>query len=175
MGILRRLAATRRGLWLAALAVGVPLGLGLFTFTYAEGASYLSTDPRACVNCHIMRPQYDGWQKASHHTTASCVDCHLPASGLSKWVAKAVNGFNHSKAFTLQDFPEPIRITPRNAAILQENCLRCHGDLVHELVAGATTDRRAIQCTHCHATVGHGPRAGLGGADRGPNEGANGP
>lgn len=174
MGILRRVVGTPRGRWLAALAIGVPLGLGLFTFTYAEGASYLSTDPRACVNCHIMRPQYDAWQKASHHTTASCVDCHLPASGVSKWVAKAVNGFNHSKAFTFQDFPEPIQITTRNAAILQENCLRCHGDLVHDLVAGATTDRRAIQCTHCHATVGHGPRAGLGGADRGPNEGTTG-
>jgi hypothetical protein len=35
---------------------------------------------------------------------------------VSKWWAKAVNGWIHSKAFTLQDFPEPIRIGPRNAS-----------------------------------------------------------
>lgn len=152
---------------LFGLLLGTAAGVGAYTFVYAEGASYLSTDPRACVNCHVMQPQYDAWQKASHHTVAGCVDCHLPAEGLAKYVAKAKNGWNHSKAFTLQDFPEPIQITPGNAEILQENCLRCHGDLVHDLVAGATTDARAIQCVHCHRTVGHGPRAGLGGADRG--------
>ena len=30
--------------------------------------------------------------------------------------------------FTFQDFHEPILIKPGNAAILQANCLRCHGD-----------------------------------------------
>jgi cytochrome c nitrite reductase small subunit len=156
----------RAWLWLAA-GLGVPLGLGLFTFVYAEGASYLSTDPKACLNCHIMWSQHDSWQKASHHTVAGCTDCHLPASGIEKYVAKGVNGFNHSRAFTFQDFHEPIRITPMNAEILQANCLRCHADLVHEQVSGATTDRDAIRCVHCHVTVGHGERAGLGRADQG--------
>lgn len=144
------------------LAVGVPLGWGLFTFVYAQGASYLSTDPRACVNCHVMQPQYDSWQQSSHHTSAGCVDCHLPASGLEKWIAKGVNGWNHSKAFTTQAYPEPIAITPKNADILQANCLRCHGALVHDLVAAARTDAEAVRCVHCHFDVGHGPRARLG-------------
>lgn len=153
-----------------AVLLGSSLGVGGFTFYYAEGGSYLSTDPRACVNCHIMRPQYDAWQKASHHTVATCVDCHLPATGISKWIAKASNGYYHSKGFTLQDFHEPIRITPGNAAILQDNCLRCHADLLHDQVAGSTTDRDAIQCVHCHRDVGHGEPAGLGGPDRGEAE-----
>ena len=34
------------------------------------------------------------------------------------------------------DFHDPIMIKPRNARILQENCLRCHGDFVHDIVAG---------------------------------------
>jgi len=38
-----------------AAGVGVLLGIGLVTFVYAEGASYLSTDPAACANCHIMQ------------------------------------------------------------------------------------------------------------------------
>ena len=73
-----------RGIALA-VALGVPLGLGGFTFRYAEGLSYFSTDPRACANCHIMQPQYDAWQKASHHTVATCVDCHLPQAFIPKY------------------------------------------------------------------------------------------
>lgn len=153
-----------------AVLLGLGLGVGAFTFDYAEGASYMSTRPEACVNCHIMRPQFDAWQKASHHTVASCVDCHLPADGLYKWIAKASNGYHHSRGFTMQDFAEPIRIKAMNADILQQNCLRCHGDLVHDLVAGATTDRDAVSCVHCHRGVGHGPMAGLGGPDRGELE-----
>ena len=159
-------AGARRAWRVLAVLLGAGLGIGAFTFHYAHGTAYLSTDPKQCMNCHIMQPQFDSWQKASHHVAATCVDCHLPQSGIEKYVAKGVNGFNHSKAFTLQDFPEPIRITPRNAAILQANCLRCHGDLVHEQVAGATTDRDAIRCVHCHRTVGHGDPTGLGGPRR---------
>ena len=149
-----------------AIAVGVVFGLGAFTFQYAEGLSYFSTDPKACVNCHIMRREYDGWQKASHHGAATCVDCHLPHSLVPKLIAKASNGYHHSKGFTFQDFEEPIRIKPRNSAILQENCLRCHEAMVHRLVSGSRTDRDAIECVHCHATVGHGEMAGLGGPRR---------
>ena len=57
-----------------AVLVGLLLGTGAFTFKYAEGLSYFSTDPKACVNCHIMTPQYDSWQKSSHHAVATCVD-----------------------------------------------------------------------------------------------------
>ena len=39
---------------LLACLLGIPLGIGAFTFVYAKGFSYLSPDPRACVNCHIM-------------------------------------------------------------------------------------------------------------------------
>jgi cytochrome c nitrite reductase small subunit len=56
---------------------GIALGAGAFTVRYAEGLSYLSTNPTACVNCHIMREQYDGWQHASHHAVATCNDCHV--------------------------------------------------------------------------------------------------
>lgn len=146
---------------LTAVSLGILAGLGLMTFGYAEGLSYLSTDPRACVNCHIMRSEYDGWQKASHHTAATCVDCHLPADLIGKYMAKARNGWNHSKAFTLQNFPEPILITPTNAEILQANCLRCHEDMIQNL---AMADKEgAPQCVHCHDDVGHGEPVGLGG------------
>jgi nitrite reductase (cytochrome c-552) len=41
-----------------AIVLGAFAGLGAFTFRYAEGFSYFSTDPRACKNCHIMNEQY---------------------------------------------------------------------------------------------------------------------
>jgi len=159
-----------RSLWsrrwiLFGILCGVGLGIGAFTFSYAEGLSYMSTAPEACVNCHIMRPQLEGWQKASHHTVAVCVDCHLPHDGIQKWIAKADHGYRHSKAFTFQDFHEPIEITVGDLQTVQDNCIRCHGELLHDQLAGATTAKDAIQCIHCHPSVGHGDRAGLGGAD----------
>ena len=59
-------------------------------------------------------------------------------------------------------------IKPRNARVLQANCLRCHADLVHDLVQTRAAARPGdeLQCVHCHDTVGHGDTAGLGGPER---------
>src|SRR6185295_7976908 len=139
---------------LAAILCGVPLGLGLFTFRYAEGLSYFSSDPKACANCHIMNEQLDSWEKSGHHHVAVCVDCHLPHELVPKLIAKSRNGWNHSKAFTLQNFHEPIMIGTKNAEILQENCLRCHGDFVHDITGmeGEKGEDAAggVSCVHCH-------------------------
>jgi cytochrome c nitrite reductase small subunit len=157
-----------RGIALAAL-VGVPLGLGAFTFSYAEGLSYMSEDPSVCRNCHIMNTQFDDWAWGPHHAAATCNDCHLPQTFPSKYIAKGLNGYHHSAGFTLQParpdapgadlyYEEPIRIKPSNSQILQDNCLRCHGDLVHEIVRGSTWADDAVRCVHCHSSVGHGAR-----------------
>jgi cytochrome c nitrite reductase small subunit len=143
---------------LVSASLGFLMGLGGYTFFYAEGLSYLSNDPKACVNCHIMREQYDGWQKASHHQVATCNDCHVPHEFIPKYLAKMENGFWHSKGFTLQDFHEPIRIKPRNRAILQENCVGCHAELVGLIATHPGNDHQMLDCAKCHADVGHGPR-----------------
>lgn len=161
-------AVTRTLILLTVICAGFSMGIGLYTFHYAEGTSYFSKDPEACVNCHIMRPQFDSWQKSSHKAVASCVDCHLPHDFVGKYIAKAENGWNHSKAFTLQNFPEPIQITPKNSQILQDNCVDCHAELTHaqrSVAAFAATEQQMkgqFQCVHCHADVGHGIRVGLG-------------
>ena len=163
-------AARQRGmagsvaLWIAlATLAGVAIGVGSYTFVYAQGLSYMSSDPKVCVNCHIMRPQYEAWQKSSHHSVAGCVECHLPQGFIGKYVAKALNGYHHSKAFTFQDFAEPIAIKAGNSLILQNNCLVCHGELVHQ-AAVAPGRSEEVRCVHCHPAVGHGERAGLGAA-----------
>lgn len=140
-----------------AVLTGVPIGLGAFTFFFGEGISYFSTNPTACVNCHIMNAEYDSWQKSGHHQVAVCVDCHLPHDFVRKYVAKADHGFWHSKGFTLQDFHEPIRMKERSARHVQENCVRCHSDFVHDIVRGSKeATENAVQCVHCHRGAGHG-------------------
>ena len=151
---------TRKRIFILAVLIGIVAGVGGFTFKYGEGLSYFSHDPRACINCHIMNDEYNAWTKASHHAAAGCIDCHLPPELIPKLIAKADNGYRHSKGFTFQDFHEPIMITPRNAQILQDNCLRCHSDFVHDIVGGSSsTAITSVQCVHCHISVGHGARA----------------
>lgn len=139
-----------------AILIGAFVGLGLFTFDYAEGMAYMSNDPTACTNCHVMQQYFDSWVKSSHHTRAVCNDCHLPHDMVGKYIAKADNGFRHSWANTFQNFHEPIQIIERNSRILHDNCLKCHGDFVHAIVPGMTVGKDAVSCIHCHLDVGHG-------------------
>lgn len=137
----------------AAVALGAASGLGGFTFLYARGASYLTDDPSACANCHVMREQYDAWAKSSHRAVAVCNDCHTPQGALAKYAAKLSNGYHHSLAFTTGDFPEPIRIKERNRAVTEASCRRCHEPIVDEIDAHAGED--PISCIRCHDSVGH--------------------
>ncbi len=153
---------------LVSVGLGILAGIGGYTFSYAKGLSYFSTDPRACANCHIMQPEYDAWQQASHHTSAVCVDCHLPESFIPKYLAKAENGWRHGKLFTTGGFVEPIEVQAAGRRILEDNCVRCHEGLTadmrgHGAIAASAAFDQKLPCTHCHADVGHGPRAGLGG------------
>lgn len=144
---------------LLAVSIGVMIGIGIFTWTYAEGGSYFSNDPKACANCHIMREYLDSWQKSSHHSRATCNDCHTPYSFIPKYIAKAENGTRHSWKFTFQNFKEPLHITSGNLHNLQDNCVNCHEGLVRE-IAGRTQHNLSTEqtCVHCHADVGHGAR-----------------
>lgn len=142
-------------LWLLlAAVVGGIVGLGAFTFSYAEGASYLSDDPSACVNCHVMDEQYDGWSRGSHKAVATCNDCHTPHSNVvAKYAVKGLNGYRHSAAFTLGNFHEPIRITALNHAVARDSCVYCHGDLTAQMNHDDSDD--PTDCLLCHADAGH--------------------
>jgi len=164
-GVNRSRATIASGTTLAIL-LGVLLGSGAFTFHYGEGLSYFSTDPQACVNCHIMQPHFDSWTKSSHRAVADCARCHLPQPFPWNYVSKADNGFFHSWAFTFQDFHEPIQIKPRNLRILEQNCLSCHADLVEAITghAGVASAPDASSCLHCHSDVGHTSRPRMSGS-----------
>jgi cytochrome c nitrite reductase small subunit len=154
-----------------AVSLGALGGIGTFTLRYAEGLSYFEKDPAACANCHIMQANYDFWQKSSHHTVAVCDDCHLPSDFFPKYLAKAENGWRHGKLFTTGGFVEPIRLQEAGRKILQANCEGCHAELTAQMLAserphGSFTQfgpEPGLECIHCHADVGHGPFAGVGG------------
>jgi cytochrome c nitrite reductase small subunit len=137
-------------LTLAAMTLGLAVGIGAYAFHYAKGSSYLGNDPATCANCHVMSGHYAGWQAAPHHQIATCNDCHTPAGFVSKYVVKAQNGWHHSLAFTLGDIPDVIRARPESRAVVEANCRHCHADLVADLVHGGD-----MACIRCHDSVGH--------------------
>jgi cytochrome c nitrite reductase small subunit len=116
-------------------------------------AAYLTNDPAACANCHVMQEHYDSWLKSSHQNVATCNDCHLPHDFAGKWITKADNGFFHSLAFTTNDFHEPIQIKDRNRRVTQNACLHCHADYVNHMLP-VETGGDMLMCVHCHATSG---------------------
>jgi cytochrome c nitrite reductase small subunit len=142
--------------------VGAFGGAAAYTVHYASATSYLSDDPRACINCHIMNDQFNSWSSSSHHARAGCNDCHVPHDSIvSKYLVKAEHGYRHSKGFTFQDFHEPIQITKASRDVVIENCVRCHETMTHEIrmAGGAPSDAdaaRGLDCIHCHASVAHG-------------------
>lgn len=142
---------------IVATLFGVLLGVGGYTFVYAKGYSYLTNDPRACANCHIMRDHFSAWTRASHRAVATCNDCHTPPGLVPKYLTKAQNGFWHSFYFTIGGYPDPLRITPRNERVTEQACRKCHEDLVRSIDldrAGRSHDQR-VSCIRCHSTVGH--------------------
>ena len=141
---------------IVGVAVGLAVAIGIYTFWYAKGYSYMSNDPGACANCHIMNEQYDGWLKSSHKTVATCNDCHTPHNFFGKYYTKASNGFWHSYYFTLGGFHEPIQIGERNRQVTEQACRGCHETMVQAMTVGHQVDDiEQMSCIRCHRNVGH--------------------
>jgi cytochrome c nitrite reductase small subunit len=134
-------------------ALGLVLGLGGYTFIYARGASYLTDNPEACGNCHVMSEQLEAWRKSSHQAAAVCNDCHTPPGLAPKYATKVANGFWHSFAFTTGRFPDQIQVTPRNHEVAEQACRKCHAEIV-DAIEGTHTARQT-SCVRCHRSVGH--------------------
>lgn len=147
--------STTRSVTLGVL-VGALFGLGSYAFVYAKGYSYLLNDPNACANCHSMRTQYDAWIKSSHHSAATCNDCHTPHNLVGKYAVKASNGFFHSFYFTTGSYPDNIRITAFDLKVAEAACRRCHQAITEAIDANTVHGQaHGILCTRCHFSVGH--------------------
>ncbi|HEY8550097.1 MAG TPA: cytochrome c nitrite reductase small subunit [Vicinamibacterales bacterium] len=139
---------------LVAVLIGAAVGIGGYTFVYAKGYSYLTDDPAACANCHVMNEQYAGWTRASHRSVAVCNDCHTPGNFFGKYATKASNGFWHSFYFTVGGHPDPIQMTPRNRQITEGACQKCHAEIV-SAIQTPHPGMPLMSCVRCHDSVGH--------------------
>ncbi len=144
------------------LALGVFAGLFGFSFYVSKAWSYLSDDPKTCVNCHIMAPQYATWTHNSHRQYANCNDCHVPHNNiLNKYFFKAKDGMRHASMFTLRLEPQVIHIKEAGQRVVQNNCIRCHENLltdepIADLTLQAHHSRMDRQCWSCHRETPHG-------------------
>ena len=147
------------------LVVGALAGLGAGIAHVSRATSYLSDDPRACINCHIMVPEYKSWERGSHGRVATCNDCHVPHDNLArKYFFKAKDGARHATMFTLRMEPQVIRMHEAGQAVVMENCLRCHGNLfagnmtssVKGLASAAVHKDDGRLCWECHRETPHG-------------------
>ncbi len=153
------------------IAFVVAIGFFIYMLNISKAFSYLSSDPKACINCHVMNTQYATWQHSSHASVATCNDCHLPTNGgiVEKYSAKARDGWNHAVAFTLNTFDNAIVISDNGAKRVQENCVSCHASIVSTLVANSDKyhqyDDESVKtgrkCWECHKEVPHGKVRGL--------------
>ena len=150
--------AIARSTLIASIALGATLGLaggiGGFTFFYAKGYSYLTNDPNACANCHVMQNHFDAWLKGSHRSVAGCNDCHTPHNFIGKYTTKAKNGFWHSYYFTFGGYPDPIRANKVNHDIAEGACRHCHEGIVHAIDT-KPREGQELSCIRCHRDVGH--------------------
>ena len=131
-----------------SIAVGMLIGVSGYTFWYGRGYSYLSNNPETCINCHIMRDNFDSWSVSSHRNV-TCNDCHLPHSLVGKYATKIEHGIRHSAAFTFENV-QVIRITPKSLNHVEHNCIRCHEPMVSSIL-----QEKQMSCTRCHSGVGH--------------------
>ncbi|MEG0926718.1 cytochrome c nitrite reductase small subunit [Chryseobacterium sp.] len=161
-----RIFSNNRKLLIPAL-VGVLIGLTGYVFYISKAYSYLSDNPKACVNCHIMAPEYATWFHSSHGRVTNCNDCHVPHDNIArKYYFKAMDGMRHASMFALRMEPQVITIKEAGETVVQENCIRCHGTLNSVVSTGNVTAEMAHEnngklCWDCHREIPHSTVRGL--------------
>jgi cytochrome c nitrite reductase small subunit len=166
MGAVRRIVAILAPppVWRAPvfMLLGAFVGLGLYAMVVSNAVSYLSDDPNACINCHVMAPHYATWFHSAHREQATCNDCHIPHNNVfNQYFSKARDGFRHAYVFTLRTEPSIIRLNEQAMRTVQNNCRRCHEMENHNVSAFATTGRDleagvGKTCWTCHRETPHG-------------------
>ncbi len=154
--------------------IAVIVGLAAYLVHVSKATSYLSDDPKTCVNCHIMAPQYATYAHSSHREWANCNDCHVP----HKWTDKIVRKVQASKeifAFLMGNISTEEKFYARRKHLairewqrMKENdsqeCRNCHNfdfmdfseqgprSVKQHSTALANGDKT---CVDCHKGIAH--------------------
>lgn len=144
------------------IVAGIFIGLLFYLVHISKVTSYFSDKPETCVNCHIMAPQFTTWSHSSHREITNCNSCHVPHNNIfNHYYFKAKDGMRHATIFTLRKEPQVIFIKEDGIGVVQNNCLRCHQDLVLEnhnnLIDAQLNHARSERlCWECHRETPHG-------------------
>ncbi len=159
---LRKIAPPKEWRVPVILLGGIFAGLFIYAVYISKAPSYLSDRPETCVNCHIMAPEFASWEHSAHREYTNCNSCHVPHDNVfRKYFFKAKDGLRHATIFTMRAEPQVIKIKEAGANAVQENCIRCHSELVtdHKLLAYTNEYhqyRKDRKCWECHQNVPHG-------------------
>ena len=158
--------------WIIYVNVLIAFFVGIFFYTlYVSNAvSYLSDDPKTCVNCHVMRSEFATWQHSSHREVAVCNDCHVPHNNVfNKYFFKAKDGLRHATMFTFRMEPQVIKMHAAGQEVVQKNCQNCHQNVNRDVgLLNVTLEDKmhgdGKLCWDCHREVPHGRIKGLNSA-----------
>ncbi len=146
----------------AIIISGSFVGLFIYAFFASRAYSYLSDDPSACVNCHIMSPYYATWSHSSHGRNTTCNDCHVPHNNVvNKYFFKAKDGLRHAAVFTIRGEDQALIAIDASSRVIMDNCIRCHQQLNTEFVKTGRMAFKDIKemngnaCWDCHRDVPH--------------------
>ncbi len=135
-------------LYLLILVIILIVGGGFLAFG-PPGIYAKSETPEFCGSCHVLETEYEAWFHSGAHKGITCVDCHLPNDTfISHLYWKTVDGLKDWLAFHTGRVSEPIRISKHGAAVVDDNCRRCHAEIISRI----NEDR---QCWDCHRKMTH--------------------
>lgn len=169
MKIKREILPNKKSRWrrVAVFLIAVLVGMGIFLAKEASIVSYMSDNPQACVNCHVMTPVYNSWMHSSHRERASCNDCHVPQDNLfNKYFFKAKDGLFHATIFTARMEPEVMFMREESEKVVQDNCIRCHVQQITQVkyygwLENHKENRTQRNCWSCHQELPHGTVHGI--------------
>ena len=109
----------------------------------------------ACANCHVMREQFEGWQRSSHRGVAVCNDCHAPHDLIGKYADQGA-----STASGTRSTSRPARFTsPSGSRRATPGSPRAPAAPATPTSSTPSTRSRArarrSSCVSCHRNVGH--------------------
>ena len=134
MSLLHKLIPPKSWQPVVIVLLGAATALVIYMMKVANVASYLTDDPRACVNCHVMTTEYITWNHSSHREVASCNDCHVPHDNVFKQYSfKARDGLYHATIYTLRTEPQAIVMHEAGQEVVQSNCIRCQDRVMDRL------------------------------------------
>ena len=149
------LPSVRKIAFAGALLLAVSLLFALASFE-------VTSAPKFCGSCHIMKPYYLSW-KTSSHNQMPCVDCHIPP-GIESELRKKYEALS----MVVRYFTGTYGTHPW-AEVEDVSCLTCHE---RRLVSGKETFHsvvfdhkphliemrrgKKLRCTSCHSQIVQG-------------------